>query len=97
MADYNENDIGRMRRDALRRMQEMQRRAMGGDPKPSPPPPRQEQSGDISSLIGSLLGQGGLSGLGVDSEKAMIALLIYILYKQGADVKLLLALGYLLL
>ena len=33
----------------------------------------------------------------IDEEKALIGLLIYILYKQGADIKLLLALGYLLL
>ncbi len=46
-------------------------------------------------------GRGGelfnLGGIKIDEEKAMIALLIYILYKQGADVKLLLGLGYLLL
>lgn len=46
-------------------------------------------------------GKGGglfdLGGVRIDEEKAMIALLIYILYKQGADVKLLLGLGYLLL
>ena len=33
----------------------------------------------------------------IDEEKALIGMLIYILYKQGADVKLLLGLGYLLL
>lgn len=38
-----------------------------------------------------------LKGLKIDEEKALIGLLIYILYKQGADIKLLLGLGYLLL
>lgn len=47
-------------------------------------------------LLGSLLG-GNLGSLKIDEEKALIGLLIYILYKQGADVKLLLGLGYLLL
>lgn len=38
-----------------------------------------------------------LAGIQIDEEKAMIALLIYILYKNKADMKLLLGLGYLLL
>ena len=37
------------------------------------------------------------NGIKIDEEKALIGLLIYILYKNGSDVKLLLALGYLLL
>lgn len=40
---------------------------------------------------------GNLGDIKIDEEKALIGLLIYILYKQGADIKLLLALGYLLL
>lgn len=38
-----------------------------------------------------------IGGIKIDEEKALIGLLIYILYKQGSDIKLLLALGYLLL
>ena len=38
-----------------------------------------------------------VAGIPIDEEKALIGMLIYILYKQGADVKLLLGLGYLLL
>lgn len=38
-----------------------------------------------------------IAGIQIDEEKAMIALLIYILYKNKADMKLLLGLGYLLL
>lgn len=94
MADYNDKDISTMRRDALRRMQEMQRRA-APPPTGSPPPEKPPAS---PSLISSLLGGGKLpGGLAIDEEKAMIAMLIYILYKQGADIKLLLALGYLLM
>ena len=109
MADFSENDMSRMRLDAIKRMQDMQRRAQraqqqeGSDaPKPSPPP----RSGDLGSLLGTILkppggGHGGntfnIGGIAIDEEKAMIAMLIYILYKQGSDVRLLLALGYLLL
>lgn len=49
-----------------------------------------------SSFLSGLLG-GNLGDIKIDEEKALIGLLIYILYKQGADIKLLLALGYLLL
>lgn len=44
-------------------------------------------------LLSSLLGPDNK----IDEEKALIGMLIYILYKNGADVKLMLALGYLLL
>ena len=104
MADYNEQDIDRMRQDALRRMREMRRRV---DPPPAPEeprrpqqsPPRSNAGGLISSLLLGSEGEGlfNIAGIAVDEEKALIAMLIYILYKQGADVKLLLALGYLLL
>lgn len=105
MADYNEQDIDRMRQDALRRMREMRRRV---DPPPAPEEPRRPQqspprSSSAGGLISSLLrgseseGLFNIAGIAVDEEKALIAMLIYILYKQGADVKLLLALGYLLL
>ena len=95
MADFNVNEIDRMRRDALRRMQEMQRRA-GGLPSPAPPPPVQ-QAAPPPGEPGRKGGLFNLAGIAIDEEKAMIAMLIYILYKQGADIKLLLALGYLLL
>ncbi len=82
-----------MQEEAIRRVREMHRRSqdyVGGQPSRSPDP--------ISQLL-SGFGKGGqgIGSLGIDEEKALIALLIYILYKQGADVKLLLALGYLLL
>lgn len=69
---------------------------------------RRQSADPISGLLGGLLGSnqgkqtsGGelfnIGGIKIDEEKALIGILIYILYKQGADVKLLLALGYLLL
>ena len=79
---------------------------------PHPPqenadPAPKERTDPIQGLLGGLLGSKGtvsrkgelfnIGGIKIDEEKAMIGLLIYILYKQGSDVKLLLALGYLLL
>lgn len=68
---------------------------------------QQNGQGGINALLGSLLGTQkensdtnklfDVAGIPIDEEKALIAMLIYILYKQGADVKLLLGLGYLLL
>ena len=52
------------------------------------------QNGGHAEKKGALF---NLAGIQIDEEKAMIALLIYILYKNKADMKLLLGLGYLLL
>lgn len=52
------------------------------------------QNGGYAEKKGALF---NLAGIQIDEEKAMIALLIYILYKNKADMKLLLGLGYLLL
>lgn len=109
MASYNKDELDSMRQDALRRMREMQKRAMpsgedtgGGRPSSGP----QGISGSRQNGPGSLLrgilpsaagGGLGTAGIELDEEKAMILMLIYILFKQGADIKLLLALGYLLL
>ena len=91
--DYSDAQFGKMQEEAVRRVMEMQQRsrdAVGHEERPhqpesTPPPP----AGDI---LGGILG-----GIKIDEEKALIALLIYILYKQGADIKLLLGLAYLLM
>lgn len=95
-----------MRQEAIRRVMEMQQRSQGltgsdgrqtdaggasganassGGPSPLQAPP---SAGKLTDL---------LSGLDIDEEKALIALLIYILWKNGADKKLLFGLGYLIL
>ncbi len=96
-------DFDRMQREAIDRVREMQRRARNvpsgnapkAPPKPEATPPQQvvhnspkPQTGSVSEL---------LSGIKIDEEKALIGLLIYVLYKNGGDIKLMLALGYLLL
>lgn len=59
----------------------------------------------LSNFFNSLAGFGAqknsgksiLDELNIDEDKAIIGILIYILYKNGADIKLMLALGYLLI
>lgn len=70
--------------------------------RPAQPSQSSQPQSKPASLLGGLLGgkDGTLFDIGgvkIDEEKALIGMLIYILYKQGADIKLLLALGYLLL
>ncbi len=71
---------------------------------PAQTPPNIEQASKPKGLLDGILGGdvskslgGILSGLNLDSEKIMLILLIIILAKDGGDMKLLLALGYLLL
>ena len=112
MASYDEAQFDRMRQEAIARAREMQRRAQipinfsnnsnsehRSESTPPPPPPAPEppantqQQGGIGGILSSILGH----DTKIDEEKALIGMLIYILYKNGADVKLMLALGYLLL
>ena len=75
-----------MQEEAIRRVREMQRRSrsiVGASPNSEPAPPKAEETPHTQNAH--------------SPQKALIGLLIYILYKQGADIKLLLALGYLLL
>ncbi len=77
-----------------------------------PPPKKESLFGGLKSdknilgtIFGDILGvktesgeNGGiLAQLNIDEEKILIALMIYILYKNKADLKLLIGLGYLLL
>ena len=98
--DYSDSQFGKMQEEAMRRVREMQQRsrsAVGQDspppaPPPPPPPPDKPEQNSSGNILGSILGD-----INIDEEKALIALLIFILYKQGADIKLLLGLAYLLL
>ena len=99
MAYSDDNNFTTMQEEAIRRVREMQKRSrsiVGASPNSEPAPPKAEETPQSSSLLSGLLG-GNLGDIKIDEEKALIGLLIYILYKQGADIKLLLALGYLLL
>lgn len=108
---YSDN-VDKMKQEAIRRVQEMQKRSRSvlGERSESAETTidknesEQHKQDGIDALLGSLLGRRSSSGalfdvagIPIDEEKALIGMLIYILYKQGADVKLLLGLGYLLL
>ncbi len=56
-------------------------------------------SASIDSLKGLTSGlfDGVFKNFNIDEEKIIIGVLIYLLYKNGGDIKLLLALGYLLI
>ena len=79
-----------MQEEAVRRVMEMQRRAQNYTSPPPQPEPQPEEPQKLADPLKEL------TGLELDEEKALIGLLIYILYKNGADIKLLLGLGYLL-
>ncbi|MBQ9376052.1 MAG: hypothetical protein IJU04_06950 [Ruminococcus sp.] len=114
---YDSKDFNTMQEEAIKRVQEMQRRSrnlVNGSSSPpdntknqAKPVPDNSKS-PIDDLLGSLLGgktsdndsSSALFNIGsikIDEEKALIALMIYILFKNGSDVKLLLGLGYLLI
>ena len=97
MASYNGQDFNAMQQEAMARLREMQSRSKNltnqiksNAPAQPPPPPIQKKSPDIFSQI---LGDGAK----LDSEKIMILLMLFVLYKNKADIKLLIALGYLLI
>ncbi|MCR5123030.1 MAG: hypothetical protein K6B74_11490 [Ruminococcus sp.] len=83
-----------MQEEAVRRVREMQKRSQSYIGQPPPPPPEPEQEPPPPPKPPPLL---DLAGIKLDEEKALIGLLIYVLYKNNADMKLLLGLGYLLL
>ncbi|MGN1114010.1 MAG: hypothetical protein ACI4RC_02675 [Oscillospiraceae bacterium] len=100
---YNSKDFTTMQQQAIERVQEMQKRSKsivgGGETAEVPqkinePNNKQMPHKANKKKNGELFNLGGIK---IDEEKALIALMIYILYKNGADIKLLLGLGYLLI
>ncbi len=96
---YSDEAMRDMQQDALDRLYEMQRRsktAVGEAAAEEPPSAAPAISRSISPPQGQDNPIGGLlSNLGGD--KILLLLLAYLLYKNKADYKLLLAIGYLLL
>ncbi|MCD7785663.1 MAG: hypothetical protein LUH18_08875 [Oscillospiraceae bacterium] len=99
-----DSDFSRMQQEALDRMREMQRRSRTvvnpppeptpvPNPPPTPPQPAFQPNLNVNNLFQNILGD----GLKLDSEKALILMMLFVLYRNGADIKLLIALGYLLL
>lgn len=85
MAQTPQQNFNAMRQDAIRRSKEMQRRAVSV---PSPPPelPAPPESVDFKHFLN-----------GLDSEKLVLLGLLYLLYKDGAEIELLVAVAYILL
>lgn len=79
----NFSQNGRQNRPQNQSEQNTQNR-LTGRPDARSPAPRQDI---FKSLFGDMK---------IDSEKALILLMLFVLYKNKADIKLLLALGYLL-
>lgn len=88
-----------MRQDAMRRSRDMQRRdAINAAAEADIPPYIQSKPDGASTHHNSQL-QEELQHLltGWDSERLALLGLLYFLYKEGADVKLLLAIAYIIL
>lgn len=106
------DEFSRMQLEAMERLRQMQARSKSAvnepppeEPMPSPAPateasvdawqehsqnlPRERQGTDLLSGI--------FGGTGLGSDKLLILLVLFMLYKNKADLKLLIALAYLLL
>lgn len=99
MAGLSNTERNMMRQDAMRRAQEMRRQepqtTTGGvqappPPKPAPPPPTAKSIQNPIQPLQDLLGT-------LNPERALILGLLFLLAKEGADIKLLAALGYVLM
>lgn len=113
MPQRPQQNFDAMRQDAIRRSREMQRRAVPPpppqeyhptEPPPESPPPEPmpkppPMPSEVQGLLHQLHLPDELNGLLSDwsGEKLALAGLLYLLYKEGADLSLLLALAYILL
>ena len=101
--NYTREEMMAMQKDAEKRVREMQERSrnivLNEPPPPPPPPPPKPQPQPIHNE--TPVNKGFLEGLfpdiKIDEEKALIIFLLIILARNGADMKMLLALGYLLM
>lgn len=95
MAGLSNTERNMMRQDAMRRAQEMRRQGpqttqAPPPPKPAPPPPTAKSIQNPIQPLQDLLGT-------LNPERALILGLLFLLAKEGADIKLLAALGYVLM
>ncbi len=98
---YSEASMRDMQQDALERLREMQARSKTA----ITPVIAESEVTETASPMANIqtqqnnMQQNGLSGLlgGLGGDKLLLLLILYLLYKNKADMKLLLAIGYLLL
>ncbi len=100
--NYTREEMMAMQKDAERRVREMQERSkslVANDPPPPPPPPPKPQPQPIhnETPVNKGFSEGLFPDIKIDEEKALIIFLLIILARNGADMKMLLALGYLLM
>ncbi|MBR0483881.1 MAG: hypothetical protein IJJ69_03775 [Oscillospiraceae bacterium] len=103
MAQTPQQNFDAMRQDAIRRSREMQRRAVPMPPPPPPavsPPPKPSVSAvPKPDILQNLHFSEDLQHLltSWDGEKLALLALLYLLYKEGAEPELLLAIAYIML
>lgn len=100
--NYTREEMMAMQKDAERRVREMQERSkslVANDPPPPPPPPPKPQPQPIhnETPVNKGFSEGLFPDIKIDEEKALIIFLLIILARNGADMKMLIALGYLLM
>lgn len=94
---------GSMRRDAVMRSRQMYGREAADVPTPVPTLPETEISEPARSVSAPKPSKrpagilGGIFPDGIDTDTLLIAALLLLLLKEGGDIKLILALGYILL
>ncbi len=98
---YSEASMRDMQQDALERLREMQARSKTAITPVIAEPEVTETASPMANMQTQQnnMQQNGLSGLlgGLGGDKLLLLLILYLLYKNKADMKLLLAIGYLLL
>ncbi len=99
---FDSKSFNSMQEEAIKRVQEMQRRSKNlvgeqNEQIHSQHHDNSSKSGGNSQKNQKTIAGFNIGNIKIDEEKALIALMIYILYKNGADIKLLLGLGYLLI
>ena len=87
--------MDRMRMEAVRRSQEMHRRSNVNSDKEQIEKEYHEEKGGTGDLLSTLTAS--LAAKKSDSDFILIAAIMWLLYKEGADIKILLALAYILL
>lgn len=98
MTDYNKQDFNDMKNEAVRSAREMQKKTVPENDNAGNCTNTTENNGSsLFGLAGGLLKNLGISDGKFDSDKMVIILMIIILAREGADLKLLLALGYILM
>ncbi|MBQ8435968.1 MAG: hypothetical protein IJX24_08200 [Oscillospiraceae bacterium] len=107
--EYSRSEIDFMRKDALRRTREMHSKAGGksGDVQAEEPENIKQKSEksfvsaskqqSVKSDPLSNIFSGLFSGGRMDNDRLIIIMLIIMLAREGADLKLLIALGYILM